>query len=622
MVQIPDDEQDIVLIKEEDLELSPFSEYRNGRIEQHVRRTLSERAAASTGYPPERTPKDNLRRAAVLRETSLESALEFVDYPMPETVPQEHARSLEIDRDMKDAGIYSAGIKAEEILHIPPRHARLRSSRDIILGQDIRVTAARVDVQSWARPYVPQGIVDADGESRYPYQHHNKHGRGRTERSNLIADQNADFRRESRILQGKLGINNSMGLDDISAVASDIKYAMNMHTTGSPSARNTIVSALRELHQNWVPTAEDLQKTGFGTTMNRLRRFSDVFVAKAAEEIYSDWREATRTARDRTPVQTTVVQDTEDPFMDADANLHLFGQTIRRDVLASQVVRRRQAGLEHNRSVAEAIRQRERELNREVIRRRGGNSSLPNANGAGPNAGQDPVQTGNDHEFKILEVDPSPERGHSQTPDQNNYAPRGILVTSVEAGQNVGSCHACPDFPGTFHHVCAPENRQCVNLLNNGSQENAPPRSPQRPQTPQHPQQTNAERVQIIQAALAALAANNRQGAFHNVRPMDPNTLLNDSNNSHRTSPPGSRSKAAEPIRTQPQVNPPHIPEGMADPFTSSSQRTPSVILGDYSVRGGDRFAQATKRRRARRRASTSSKSPAARRRADLEKTT
>ena len=97
----------------------------------------------------------------MLRETSMPSAFEYVNYNMPETVPQEVVAGRQVARDMADPGIYSGGPRVTDIIHQPPRHAMLspseptqRSSRSAIKSRscDGRRREARVTAQTIRAP--------------------------------------------------------------------------------------------------------------------------------------------------------------------------------------------------------------------------------------------------------------------------------------------------------------------------------------------------------------------------------------------------------------------------------------------------------------------------------------
>jgi hypothetical protein len=533
-------------IRDEDLQ-SPLQQYYQDRVQANVRRTLTERAASTVGYPDAPSIQDNPRKAAVLRETAMESAFEYVNYHMPETTCMEIVQGRQIDRDMKDPGIFADGPRVEDIVHLPPRHARLatpaarlRSSRDVLLSRDRQVAAGDLNVESLPRPYVPRGVIDTELEP-YPYQHHEKNGSGRIERSRLITSQAPELRGASRNLQKKLGTTNPKNnLDNMTVI--DVRAAVN-RIIDVETSRDTLLSTPRQLQQNWVPIEGIMLETGIGTWVVTLRGSSDSQIATLATEIDREWREAIRNGGDNRNVQSTGFRPTEDPFTDVDSNLRLFGQTIRSDNLYREVARRRQAGLDYNRAAADALRQRVREEGWENLCRRAeqsgaiGNISDSDAtitdpdidNGddephnAGPQGGENPVQTGTD-EIIILEDNPSPER------EQENRRPEDVPLQSVEQEQGVGPCHACPDFPGTYHHMCAPENPQCVNLLatDYGSPNYGPSHSPQ-------PLQRTGE--QVTQAAVAEA---NRLGAAYGVRvrvDLDRPPQNGSNENSRRTPP-------------------------------------------------------------------------------------
>lgn len=503
-----------------------LQQYRDDRVRENVRRTLIERTAAGPAYvgPSSTADGENPRRRAVLRETTMRSAFEYVKYNMPETVPQEVVARRQIARDMADPGIYSDGPRESDIIHLPPRHATLAPpatrTRRTLLGQHQVGLDGSADAEPLPRPYVPRGIIEAHGE---PNQYGGDKQVGRYAMSRRIAREASGLRQASRDLQEALGTNvrrrssEAMGLIEVDAATYEIQQARDQGNVDG------VLRALRRLHKDWVPDQKVLKETKVGEWVNELKTNANAKIAELATIIDKDWRDYIRVEIGKQALLTAEQRGTEDPFMDEDANPHLYGQTISRETLDAAIVQKRQAALDYNRAASQAIRQRVQaekrgvtlqladlvEQNLRDIQLRaaaqaaveplspsgasdhgeatsgtflGHGKALETVLGAkrgisdsddtitdpdfdddeGDEDGNDGaggvMPTGN-QDFQILEVDASPER------PQDEGSPGDRPVQSIEVDEHYGLCHECPDFPGTYHHVCAPENPACAGLL-------------------------------------------------------------------------------------------------------------------------------------------------------------
>lgn len=547
--------------------------YRDERVEANVRRLAMERTATGVenlAVAPDSTSAESPRRRAVLRETSMPSSFEYVNYNMPETVPQEVVQRRQVARDMADPGIRSDGHRITDIVHLPPRHATLsppaiqRSSRDLLLSRD-RAMVADETLAPLPRPYVPRGLVDANCE---PYQYE----RGRNKRDTLraqIRSEGAEIRQASRDLQKNLGTATadtgpkSMDLAEVQAAA-DILVASD---TDLNIGRNEILATLQGLQQNWYPNELVLGATRIFRPMLKLRTYPNEEVAQLAKDLIKEWRETIRVVNGRRPTMAR-----EDPFVDEEAEN--YGRTIPRQTWDNAIRDKQAAARDFNNAASaetRAAEQRRRnkvqhqrqdredeDLRLHMQRLRSNGKTYPNSNIAGadpkeggntrengrntdfaftdPNA--DPVLTSNQN-FEIAEVDPSPER--PQRGPGNNVLrerPEDMPVQSIEVDGPAGLCHECPDFPRTYHHICM-GNPQCDNLrarTRPARERTSPSYGPS--QIPQPAGHTTDEMIREAHEAISRLQETARSRAV--IRPV---------------------------------TNPANVPEGMDDPFTPTERR-------------------------------------------------
>jgi hypothetical protein len=556
--------------------------YRDERVEANVRRLAMERNAAgieNLTVAPYSTSAESPRRRAVLRETSMPSSFEHVNYNMPETVPQEVVQRRQVARDMVDPGISSDGHRIADIVHLPPRHATLsppavqRSSRDLILSRD-RAMAADVNLAPLPRPYVPRGLVDANCE---PYQY----DRGRNKRDALraqIRSEGAEICQASRNLERNLGTATadtgpkSMDLAGVQAAA-DILVASD---TDLNIGRNDILATLQDLQQNWYPNELVLVATRIFRPMLKLRTYPNDEVAQLARDLIKEWRETIRVVNGHTP---TVAG--EDPFVDEEAEN--YGRTIPRQAWDNAIRDRQAAARDFNNAASAETRaaeqrrrnnvQRQRQdrededlrLHMQRLRSNGKTNPSSNIAGADPKEGSnarangrntdstitdhnaDPVLSSNQN-FEVAEVDPSPER--PQRGPGNNVLrerPEDTPVQSIEVDWPAGLCHECPGFPRTYHHICV-GNPQCDNLrarTRPARQRTSPSYGPsQSLQTAGH---TTDEMIRAAREGIARLQET-------------------------------ARSRAA----TRPVTNPANVPEGMDDPFRPTERRNAGLGLQKF----------------------------------------
>ena len=633
-----------------------LEQYRDDRVKENVRRLLHERTAAGAAYvsPSSTTEGENPNRRAVLRETTMRSAFEYVNYNMPETVPQEVVARRQIAREMADPGIYSEGPRESDIVHQPPRHAtlappaaRMRSGRDVLLSRDHEAAADNAHVAPLPRPYVPRGIIDSHGE---PYQHH----RSRVDRMALTRQNTGEvntLRQASRNLQVLLGTagpgksSDGMGLSQVEAAIGDVQKSV---TDGkSLKDRNVIeviVRTLHSLHANWTPDESILRGAKLGKWVNTLKTHPNPEIAELATNIDKDWRDYIRIEQGNQAVLTANQRGAEDPFVEQGSDL--FGQTISCKVLDNAISQKRQAALDYNRDASEAIRQRvklekiqaahEREVQNEenlqefqaraaaaaatlssiTSQSTSGTSQVNpgtflgrgkaletvlgavsflsdfNATITDPDltccegdghvddgAGGE-MPTGNQH-FNILEVNPSPERPKIEVMQED------MAVQSVES-QIDKVCHECPDYPGTYHHVCVPANPTCVNQLATSRQDAVEPNETssdcRSSQSPLPPRGASPPLSRVGQVAMNELL---RTAGDLGVRlTNDINQALTGPRLGDLISPPRSNSRghSQSSESAQPIHNPPHVPSGMHDPFTTLSEHKRNFAI---KSRGG-----------------------------------
>lgn len=552
--------------------------YRDDRVEANVRRVTMERAAPGLGnlaIDPTSPSAARPRRRAVLRETSMRNNFEYVNYNLPETTAQEVVHGRQVGRDMADPGIRSSGHRVADIVHLPPRHARLsppvavqRSSRNALLARD-RAMEVDANVKPLPRPYVPRGLVDDSAE---PFQH----GRQRDQQREMyyqIRRQGAGIRQAGRNLQNNLGtttVNPNTGSMELEHV----QLARDVLRDANPDfifGRYQILATLQDLQENFYPNEVILSTTGIFHHVRRLRDNANEEVAQLATDLVAEWRATLRAAAGR-----SLHVEGEDPFVDEGAEE--YGQGIPREHWDNTLRDRQLAARDFNNAVGEETRaaavrrRRDLELQREdqaqenVRRHRehlrdikkatasanGGdgdeNAREPESTITDPVTGRnrnpdstitDPSAGGsltNGQEFNILEVDPSPER-----PEGN--AGNGILrqrsedmaVETIEVEAPAGLCHECPIFRNTYHHVRV-GNSPCNNLRARTRpirQQKSPEYAPS--QSPRPTAQTADERARDANEAMARL-----EQTANSIRPI---------------------------------VDPANIPSGMADPFTTTGIR-------------------------------------------------
>lgn len=551
-----------------------LEQYRDDRVGENIRRLTDERiaAGAAESYPA----AENSRRRAVLRETSMPSAFEYVNYNMPETVPQEVVARRQIARDMVDPGIYSDGPRLTDIVHQPPQHATLsalaahpRSGRDVLLSRD-RAIASDENVAPLPRPYLPRGVIDSYGE---PYQH-NRRVVGGPILSRHIRTQRPALLQANRNLQDSLRtrIPGRMGRLEVQDAANILQLP---YTT--PNRRDDIVETLRDLQQNWYPEENTMNETGIGRQVARLVNYPDTMVTSLAQEILEGWRKEIRLITGRRLAPDGVGQD---PFVDEAASD--YGRTISHETWDREIRKRQKAAQDYNDTASAEIRaarerkwrrdlQKPQARDREDVRlymqnrdaalaafqpmigenitpastfpgidtrfsgsERGNHDSGERGNGRGPEStitdpDEDSMPTGN-QDFEILEADPSPERSqHSQGNNAlQERREEDVPFQSIEVEGPIGPCHECPDFPGTYHHICAPFNTSCVNVPTSQTREwTSPSYGPS--QSPQPPRQASQERMrgQTPLAELLRLAAAAGVRPASNVPPNAPGDGIN-----------------------------------------------------------------------------------------------
>lgn len=593
-----------------------LQQYRDDRFEANVREVIMERTAVNTEYfaSDSFSAAGNPRRRAVLRETSMPSAFEYVNYNMPETVPQEVVARRQIARDMADPGIYSDGPRVADIAHQPPRHAILslpaavpRSSREVLKTRD-RAMAADENVAPLPRPYLPRGVIDAYGE---PYQY-SRRQEGRAAMACQIRHEGSALLQASKDLQQSLGTAtadrnpNRIGLSEVQAAA-DILRASD---TDLDIGQNGIFRTLQNLRQNWYPEERIMNETHIGGLVFQLRNCANAEVAQLARDLLQEWRDEIRVANGRRKTADTAGQD---PFMDEgpEDNSH----TVSRETWDNAIHDRQMAAHDYNTAVSREIRAVEQRRRRKVQRQqdeqdfadlrlhvqrrdaalaarrpvtdedtnpnsdaavtspRGGSRARGNHDEDEAGSERDPDSTITDpadgsmpsgnQNFEILEADPSPERPQC-SPGNNalRERPEDVPIQSIELIGPVGPCHECPDFPGTYHHFCV-DNPQCVNLPARPSSERTSP-SYGPSQSPQPLRQTAEQRAQVGQAALVRLLESARASV---VQPTG-NTLLNfpgDNIDLGRTGLDDTQFLVNYPV-----TNPANVPEGLEDPFIIS----------------------------------------------------
>jgi hypothetical protein len=544
--------------------------YRDDRVEANVRRIVMERtapgaenlASAPDSLPATQSP----RRRAVLRETSMPSAFEYVNYNMPETVPQEVVAGRQVARDMADPGIFSGGPRITDIIHQPPRHAMLspsvpvqRSSRELSLSRD-RATAEDENLAPLPRPYVPRGLVDAFCE---PYQH----GAGTAFRKETRSEGDG-IRPAGGDLQKNLGTAtrvanpNKIDFAEVQAAANVLKESDTNLTIG----RNEILTTLKDLQRNWYPEESILNKTGLSQQVIRLTQYANREVARLARDMMEEWREIIRVAEGRSPIVVG-----PDPFVDEGSER--YGRIISSQAW-DEILRNRQLASEdyNNATTAEIRAAKQRKLgdagSPELVQggrnnRRNTDSTITDPD-ADADADADAMPSGN-QSFVIAEVDPSPERPQ-RSPENNalRARPEDMPLQSVETDATAGLCHECPIFAGTYHHICE-GNPQCANLQARATVQRTSPRyGPSR--SPQGARRATAEILR--DEALGRLRATAR----FNSASANTGAARNGSADSQR-------------VVTRPVRNPPQVPEGMNDPFASRNDSNRGLGISGFNGR-------------------------------------
>ena len=544
--------------------------YRDDRVEANVRRIVMERtapgaenlASAPDSLPATQSP----RRRAVLRETSMPSAFEYVNYNMPETVPQEVVAGRQVARDMADPGIYSGGPRVTDIIHQPPRHAMLspsepaqRSSREVLSSRD-RAMAEDENLGPLPRPYVPRGLVDAFGE---PYQ-----PGPRTALRKEIRSEGDGIRRAGGDLQKTLGTatrvakRHEMDFAEVQTAANVLKDS----DTNLNIGRNEILTTLLDLQRHCYPEESILNQTGLSQQVIRLTQYPNREVARLARDMMEEWREIIRVAEGRSPIMVG-----PDPFVDE--GIERYGRIISSQAW-DEILRNRQlASEDYNNATTAEIRAAEQYKlgvagSPELIQgdrnnRRNTDSTITDPDA---DADADAMPSGNQN-FDIAEVDPSPERPQ-RSPENNalRARPEDMPLQSVEVDATAGLCHECPIFAGTYHHICE-GNPQCANLQARATvQRTSPSYGPSR--SPQGALRTAAELGQTGQEALDRLSATARANS------ASANT------GAARNGSAGSRRGVTRPVR-----NPPQVPEGMIDPFASRNDNNRGLGIRGFSGR-------------------------------------
>ena len=318
--------------------------YRDDRLEANVRRIVKERNAPGAenlaGAPESLPTTASPRRRAVLRETSMPSAFEYVNYNMPETVPQEVVAGRQVARDMADPGIYSGGPRVTDIIHQPPRHATLspsvavqRSSRVLSLSRD-RAMAEDENLAPLSRPYIPRGIVDAFGE---PHQQIRSEGGG-VSRVNRGLQQN--LRTATKVANP-----NEMDFTEVQAAANVFKAS----ETNLCIGRNEILDTLQDLLHNWSPVESILNDTRLPQQVTKLTQSHDEEVAQLAKGLMTEWREKIRVAEASTPIIVG-----SDAFVDEGAEQ--FGRTISSQAWDEIIRHRQSAAQDYNNATSAEIR--------------------------------------------------------------------------------------------------------------------------------------------------------------------------------------------------------------------------------------------------------------------------